>query len=58
MVGEGCAFCGGVISYEPYSETIQGNKLAFHSKACAEALKQEEKKCAYCWGIVAYEPYY
>jgi hypothetical protein len=30
-----CAFCDGVVAYEPYYETIAGKKLAFHAKACA-----------------------
>jgi len=51
-----CAFCGGVIAYEPYCETIGGKKLAFHAKACADAFG--EKKCAFCGGIIVYTPYY
>jgi len=39
-----CGFCGGVIANEPYYETIAGEKLAFHAKACADALKEKGKK--------------
>jgi flavoprotein len=58
-----CAFCSGAVAYEPYYENINGKKLAFHAKACAEAykIKQAEKamtKCAFCGGAVAFAPYY
>jgi predicted transcriptional regulator len=55
MAESKCAFCGGVIAYEPYYATIGGAKLAFHAKACADSLK--DKKCAFCNGVIAYEPY-
>jgi hypothetical protein len=51
-----CAFCGGIIAYEPFYETIGGKKLPFHAKACADAFG--EKKCAFCGGIIVYAPYY
>jgi hypothetical protein len=51
-----CAFCGGIIAYEPYYETIGGKKLPFHAKACADAFG--EKKCAFCGGIIVYAPYF
>jgi hypothetical protein len=51
-----CAFCGGIIAYEPYYETIGGKKLSFHAKACADAFG--EKKCAFCGGIIVYAPYF
>jgi hypothetical protein len=37
-----CAFCGGVIAYEPYTEVINGQKMSFHAKACADALKKKK----------------
>jgi hypothetical protein len=37
-----CAFCGGLIAYEPYLETIDGKKLSFHAKACADAYKNKK----------------
>ena len=37
-----CAFCGGAIAYEPYYETIEGKKTAFHAKACADAFKAKK----------------
>jgi hypothetical protein len=53
-----CAFCDGVIAYEPYYETVAGNKLAFHAKPCADALKASKyAKCTFCGGLIAYEPY-
>jgi hypothetical protein len=53
-----CAFCGGVIASEPYFETIDGKKTAFHAKACADALKAGKyTKCAFCGGLIAYAPY-
>ncbi len=58
MAATRCAFCDGVIAYDPYYETIGGQKLAFHAKACAEALKaSKHAKCAFCGGLIAYEPY-
>jgi len=50
-----CAFCGGIIAYNPYFTTIGGKKLPFHAKACADAYG--ERKCAFCGGVIAYEPY-
>lgn len=50
-----CAFCGGEIAYEPYSETIGGKKHRFHAKQCAVAFKA--RKCGYCGGVIVYEPY-
>jgi hypothetical protein len=53
-----CAFCDGVIAYEPYFETIEGKKLPFHAKECAVALKASKyTKCAFCGGIIAFDPY-
>ena len=58
MAEKRCAFCDGVIAYDPYFETIGGEKLAFHAKPCAEALKaSKHAKCAFCGGLIAYEPY-
>lgn len=58
-----CAFCLGSIAFEPYYETIDGKKCAFHAKACAEAYKAKQAeasmtKCAFCGGAVAFAPYY
>jgi flavoprotein len=58
-----CAFCGGAIAYEPYYETIDGKKTAFHAKACADANRAKKAetnmtKCAFCGGAVAFAPYY
>ena len=58
-----CAFCGGAIAYEPYYETVDGKKTAFHAKACADAYKAKKAektmtKCAFCGGAVAFTPYY
>jgi hypothetical protein len=53
-----CAFCDGVIAYDPYTETIVGKKMTFHAKACADALKASKyAKCAFCGGLIAYAPY-
>jgi dsDNA-binding SOS-regulon protein len=53
-----CAFCAGVIAYEPYYETIGGKKMAFHAKACANALKASKyAKCAFCGGLITYDPH-
>jgi hypothetical protein len=53
-----CAFCGGTIMYKPYAETIDGKKLKFHAKACADAFKEMKwPHCVFCGGIIAYEPY-
>jgi predicted transcriptional regulator len=53
-----CAFCDGIIAYEPYYETIGGKKLAFHAKPCADTLKASKyTKCTFCGGLIAYEPY-
>ena len=41
-----CGYCGGIIAYDPYSETIGGKKYAFHAR-----------KCGYCGGAIVYEPY-
>ena len=58
-----CAFCGGVIASEPYFETVDGKKTAFHAKACADAYKARKAKttmtkCAFCGGAIAFAPYY
>ena len=37
-----CAFCNGIIAYEPYVEVIDGKKVPFHAKACAEAYKKKK----------------
>jgi hypothetical protein len=58
MAESRCAFCDGVIAYEPYVETIGDKKLVFHAKACADALKASKyAKCAFCGGLIAFEPY-
>ena len=58
-----CAFCSGVIAYEPYWETIDGKKTPFHAKACADSYKEKKAagamtKCAFCGGAIAFTPYY
>ena len=50
-----CAYCGGVIVYEPYTEKIGGKKYSFHAKECSVAFKA--RKCGYCGGVIVYEPY-
>ena len=50
-----CGYCGGVIVYKPYTETIAGKKYPFHAKQCAVAFKS--RKCGYCGGVIAYKPY-
>ena len=50
-----CGFCGGVIAYEPYVETIGGKKYKFHARQCAVAFKA--RKSGYCGGAIVYEPY-
>jgi len=50
-----CGFCGGVIAYEPYFETIGGKRYAFHAEQCSVAFKA--RKCGYCGGSIVYEPY-
>ena len=58
MAVERCAFCDGVIAFEPYTETIGGKKMFFHAKACADALKASKySKCTFCGGLIAYAPY-
>jgi KaiC/GvpD/RAD55 family RecA-like ATPase len=34
-----CAWCGGVIPYEPHKETIRGREYMFHAVACANGFK-------------------
>jgi KaiC/GvpD/RAD55 family RecA-like ATPase len=34
-----CAWCGGVIPYEPLRETIRGREYTFHAAACANGFK-------------------
>ncbi len=34
-----CAWCGGVIPYEPHKETIRGREYAFHAVGCANGFK-------------------
>ena len=34
-----CAWCGGVIPYEPHKETIRGREYTFHAVACANGFK-------------------
>lgn len=41
MAEQRCAFCGGLIAYEPYMEPIRGKKLTSHAKTCAESLKKK-----------------
>jgi predicted transcriptional regulator len=50
-----CGYCGGIIAYEPYLETIGGKKYAFHAEQCAVAFRA--RKCGYCGGVIVYEPY-
>lgn len=50
-----CGYCGGVIVYKPYTETIAGTKYSFHAKQCAVAFRS--MKCGYCGGAIVYEPY-
>ncbi len=57
-----CAFCNGVIAFEPYKEVIKGKELLFHAKPCADEYKKktitmEQKRCAFCGGLIAYDPY-
>ena len=35
-----CAWCGGVIPYEPHKETINGNNYTFHASGCSENFKK------------------
>lgn len=34
-----CAWCGGIIPYEPFKETIKGREYTFHAIACANGFK-------------------
>ena len=34
-----CAWCGGIIPYEPHKETIKGREYTFHAAACANGFK-------------------
>jgi KaiC/GvpD/RAD55 family RecA-like ATPase len=35
-----CAWCGGVIPYEPHKETIEGRNYTFHATGCFENFKR------------------
>jgi KaiC/GvpD/RAD55 family RecA-like ATPase len=35
-----CAWCGGVIPYEPHKETINGSNYTFHASGCSENFKK------------------
>jgi KaiC/GvpD/RAD55 family RecA-like ATPase len=37
-----CAWCGGVIPYKPYKETIKGCNYMFHAPECADNFKREK----------------
>ena len=50
-----CGYCGGVIAYKPYTETIGGHKYTFHAKQCAIAFKS--RKCGFCGRVIVYKPY-
>jgi KaiC/GvpD/RAD55 family RecA-like ATPase len=34
-----CAWCGGIIPYEPFRETIRGREYTFHAAACSNGFK-------------------
>ena len=58
MVRAKCAYCEGVVAFDPYIETINDRTLYFHAKAWADALKTSKfASWAYCGGQVAYKPY-
>jgi hypothetical protein len=35
-----CAWCGGIIPYEPHRETINGRDYTFHATACSNSFKR------------------
>ena len=35
-----CAWCGGVIPYEPHKETIEGRNYTFHAAGCSDNFKR------------------
>jgi KaiC/GvpD/RAD55 family RecA-like ATPase len=35
-----CAWCGGVIPYEPHNETIEGRNYTFHASGCSDNFKR------------------
>ena len=35
-----CAFCGGIVVQEPYVDNVNGERLYFHTKDCADAFKE------------------
>jgi len=35
-----CAWCGGVIPYEPHSEIIEGRNYTFHASGCSDKFKK------------------
>jgi KaiC/GvpD/RAD55 family RecA-like ATPase len=35
-----CAWCGGIIPYEPHRETIGGREYTFHATACSNSFKR------------------
>ena len=41
-----CGYCGGVIVYKPYVETIGNKEMTFHAKSCANVYKKELKKAS------------
>jgi len=36
-----CAWCGGIIPYEPYKETINGRDYTFHATGCSNSFKRK-----------------
>jgi KaiC/GvpD/RAD55 family RecA-like ATPase len=36
-----CAWCGGIIPYEPFKETIKGRDYTFHATGCANSFKKK-----------------
>ena len=36
-----CAWCGGVIPYKPYEETVKGRNYTFHATGCSENFKRK-----------------
>jgi len=36
-----CAWCGGVIPYEPHAETIEGRNYTFHAIKCSDLFKKK-----------------
>ena len=36
-----CAWCGGIIPYEPFKETVKGRDYTFHATGCANSFKKK-----------------